>query len=223
MIPPMTTPTRSNHLNLTGLCLSPPSGSMPKTLDVVTPQQDCGTSSERQSRPPVEAVLNELLFYFSVDVEVGLITVKRLRKRGKPIGHFAPYLRGSKGTRNEYYGLWICQQRLMAHDLIWVTAYKAWPIYEIDHRDGNTLNNCLSNLRDTELNRRNKKKYSNNVSGCANVYWKSQSQKWVVVFKFDKRSKQVGSFDTFEEAVVCRNNYLIENPHGFTTRHGQLS
>lgn len=108
--------------------------------------------------------------------------------------------------------------------LVWLWHTGNWPVNQADHYPNSCrTDNRIENLRDVtnSVNGKNRKKSIANISGCTNVYWESQRQKWVVMFQINGGSKRVGSFGSFEEAVVCRNNYLIDNPHGFTTRHGQ--
>ena len=139
------TPTRSNPLCLTELHLNRHSGNTPKKSDGATPVPGSDTSSGKQcNRPTAEAILSELLFYFNVDIETGLITVKRLRHCGKPIGEVAPFSNGP----TKYLALTICKKIIKVHQLIWIVAYGTWPTHEIDHIDRERTNNSIHNLRD---------------------------------------------------------------------------
>ena len=62
---------------------------------------------------------------------------------------------------------------------------------EVDHRDGNGLNNQKSNLRicSRTQNMMNKKKYRNNKSGFKGVTWLRSSKKWISQIKVDGKPK----------------------------------
>jgi hypothetical protein len=68
----------------------------------------------------------------------------------------------------------------------------------VDHIDGNSLNNRLSNLRVTTQsnNLKNMKRYSTNTSGITGVSYKKSHKKWVAKVK----NKELGLFDCKYEA-----------------------
>ena len=86
---------------------------------------------------------------------------------------------------------------------------------EIDHIDGNTLNNKIENLR--EANRQenclNRKKRSNNTSGVKGVYWHKKCNKWQVSLSVNKKLRYFGLFKDFDLAVT-KANELRSKHHG---------
>lgn len=73
---------------------------------------------------------------------------------------------------------------------------------EIDHRDGNGLNNQKDNLRpcDHSTNNMNKGKLVNNTSGFKGVTWNKSIGKWQAQIKLNKKPIYLGVFPTKEEA-----------------------
>lgn len=55
---------------------------------------------------------------------------------------------GASAIKGRYSSIAIDQRPYLAHRLAWFYAYGVWPEFEIDHKDGDGKNNCLSNLRD---------------------------------------------------------------------------
>lgn len=73
----------------------------------------------------------------------------------------------------------------------------------IDHKDNNTLNNRIQNLRVTLqlYNTKNRNgKNSNNKSGYRNVCWIKEKNKWCVQLQIDGKNTIVGKFDDVHEA-----------------------
>lgn len=147
---------------------------------------------------PVIRILQRNLVY---SPDTGLLTWK-INKRGRRFkaGDEAGYTRQSKCT--SYRMLNICGEKIFAHIAAWAMYYDEWPINEIDHEDGNGLNNAILNLRDVThaVNVQNQRMHSNNKSGSSGVRWFEGSQKWRTEIKSNGRTVHLGLFNTIEEA-----------------------
>lgn len=76
----------------------------------------------------------------------------------------------------------------------------------IDHRDGNGLHCCKSNLRSAtnSQNSCNQTLRKNNWSGVKGV--SSRHGRWRACITVNYKQRELGSFKTFEEAVAARKN-----------------
>lgn len=90
------------------------------------------------------------------------------------------------------------QRPITAHRIIlWCPQY-----LQIDHIDGNPLNNQKKNLRicSGTQNQRNRKRMHNNKSGFKGVSLCKNTKKWRATIKTDDQLKYLGLFNTPEEA-----------------------
>lgn len=95
--------------------------------------------------------------------------------------------------------------------------------FEIDHIDGNTINNHPANLRvvTRTINCRNTRKPSHNTSGYTGVSYRKDINRYRAYIKIDQKQISIGNFSTAYEAHEARQEWLAAHPElGFTTRHG---
>ena len=78
---------------------------------------------------------------------------------------------------------------------------------EVDHIDGNRLNNQRSNLRlaTSSQNKMNRGPRKDNTSGCKGVSWHSQRLKWTARVKAGQKYIHLGLFDSKEAAALAYN------------------
>ncbi len=74
---------------------------------------------------------------------------------------------------------------------------------EIDHRDGNGLNNQRHNLRHSTKaeNQMNRCIPRNNTSGYKGVSWCKRENKWLVQIKYEGKRKHLGYFSCLVKAA----------------------
>lgn len=105
----------------------------------------------------------------------------------------------------------------------WLIYYGTEPDGELDHIDGDALNNRITNLRcvPRRINMQNKSKYKNNTSGITGVSWNRQRSKWVAQACIGGKNRHLGVFKTKEEAQsrVMEARQIA----GYTDRHGSES
>ncbi len=120
-------------------------------------------------------------------------------RRGVKAGSVAGSL-----TRDGYLQIKINHRVYSAHRLAMFLANGKWPIGEVDHIDGNRLNNALANLRDVSrsVNSQNQRKAQsdNKSSGLLGVTWNKQHKKWQSKIMVNKVYHHVGLFDCSEVA-----------------------
>ena len=73
---------------------------------------------------------------------------------------------------------------------------------DVDHIDGDGLNNRRSNLRHATRseNNCNRRAALKNASGLKGVSWNKANKKWLAQIRFHKQKKHLGYFNTPEEA-----------------------
>lgn len=100
--------------------------------------------------------------------------------------------------------------RYKAHRLIWFMHHGEWPKHHIDHIDGNGLNNRMENLREATAsqNMMNTRLRSDNTSGVKGVSFDKSKGKWHAYININRKRKNIGYFDTFEEAKQMREKYV---------------
>lgn len=98
---------------------------------------------------------------------------------------------------------------------------KAQSGQEVDHIDGNGLNNQKANLRlcSRKENSRNRLLQSNNTSGKSGVYFSRINKNWVAQITSNRINRYIGSFPSKEEAIAARNCKEIEIFGEFSPLH----
>lgn len=133
---------------------------------------------------------------------------------GKQVGGIARC-----GPRS-YISIGIDNVRYRAHRLAWLYVHGKWPSGDIDHKDGNGLNNKLDNLRDVTrtLNLINGARYCTNSSGVSGVTWDAVRGKWHAKIYCSYQQYFIGRFTNLadaEAAVIAKRAEL-----GFSPTHG---
>jgi hypothetical protein len=87
------------------------------------------------------------------------------------------------------------------------------PLLEVDHRNGDGLDNRRSNLRlaTRSQNAMNRRLQANNTSGVAGVTWMPKRGKWRATVKVQGHRIELGFFSTFERAVEAREAAVIKH------------
>ena len=131
-------------------------------------------------------------------------------------------------TSGGYRRVKIKGRMYLVHRLAWFLAYGVWPAHEIDHIDGNRLNNKLENLRDVPkaINQRNAYRRKDNSSGLVGVreVW-YPTKYWVAQWFDGKRKNKWFSVNKYGEAkakqmAIAYRNARAEELGGYTERHG---
>ncbi|KKM84538.1 hypothetical protein LCGC14_1298190 [marine sediment metagenome] len=135
------------------------------------------------------------------------------RYSGKKAGAVA------KSHRTSYVQIKVNGKLYLAHRLAWVITYGSQPD-QIDHIDGDGLNNRIENIRNVSgsENAKNCRMRKDNSSGYSGVAWNKKSKKWQASSSVDRKIRHLGEFHSIDDAVVAVKEFRKAN--GFTDRHG---
>ena len=127
-------------------------------------------------------------------------------------------------TQSGYWRIGLDGHDYQAHVLAWFWVHGEWPTNDIDHIDGDGLNNRLDNLRDVprNVNMHNVvAPYQNNTSGYRGASFHRQSGKWRASIGVNGKRVHLGLFDTPEEAHAAYMAAKAEH-NGVETYQGRL-
>lgn len=81
---------------------------------------------------------------------------------------------------------------------------------EVDHINHNTLDNRKQNLRIcTKF--KNQQNKTNNTSGYIGIVWDKSRNKWKATVEYKCKRYNLGRFETKEEAIIARENFVKNN------------
>lgn len=128
--------------------------------------------------------------------------------------------RGNHGPT--YIVITILGKYCMAHRLAWLYMTGGLPKCQIDHIDGNGMNNSFSNLRSVSMNEnmKNKGRYQNNKSGITGVSWDKRAGKWEVQIRVSMKNKRIGRYNNLLDAACARIN--ANKTYGYHSNHGSI-
>ena len=154
---------------------------------------------------------------FQYDPQSGIITWRVKRRRVNP-GDEAGCVVHSHGK--PYRSINTYGRGYMSHHIAFLLTTGAFPDRELDHIDGNGLNNKWHNLREVEHveNQHNRRRGSNNTSGHVGVVWHKRDKTWHVFVNVQKRQIFVGCFRDLTDAVAAR--HIASSEHGYHKNHG---
>lgn len=181
------------------------------------------TTKKRQNSISVD-MLGQLL---EVDFEKGTLFWKARShppgKEGRAIASWNAKYAGKPALNCATYGYalgTIHGIKFMAHRVIYAMHSGKWPEASIDHINGNSLDNRIINLRSVSQaeNCRNAKLHARNTSGANGVA--NRRGKWIARINVDGILRQLGTYDTFEEAYAARK--AAETIIGYHPNHGKV-
>lgn len=112
-----------------------------------------------------------------------------------------------------YYTIGIFGQKYRRNRLVWFYHYGKWPINMLDHKDGNSNNDKIGNLREAtnqqnQFNRVNRKGSTSNYKG---VHWCKNLNKWIAKFTLNGKRTHIGVFTDELEAAKAYNNAVKDH------------
>jgi len=116
-------------------------------------------------------------------------------------------IKGKSIRKKNRFGYVVCSFKInyqrysmYGHRLAWFLHYGELPKKQIDHIDGNKINNKILNLRDVSG-----QENSFNFTKAKGYSWDKKNKKFHASIKVNYKGKHLGRFNTQEEA---RNAYL---------------
>lgn len=121
-------------------------------------------------------------------------------------------------NENGYLTGTLFNKTYLTHRVIWCLCFGYWPD-EVDHENGNKLDNRLVNLKlsNRKSNAKNLKISVLNTSGVVGV--RIRNLKWVASIVVNGKSIHLGRFTEFYDAVSARKQAEID--YGFHANHGK--
>jgi hypothetical protein len=108
---------------------------------------------------------------------------------------------GAARRRQTYLIVTLDNKQMCAHRVAWALAHGAWPTGEIDHINGDPLDNRLCNLRDTtrQVNAQNQRRpHKGNAVGFLGV--RPSGARFAACISVNREWRHLGTFPTAEEA-----------------------
>lgn len=144
---------------------------------------------------------------FDYNPDTGLLTWKftsQSIKEGEEVGTDL----SSPISNTKYRGVVIFRERYKVHRIIWLMQTGDWPKGDVDHIDGDGLNNKWDNLRDVthSQNLMNAAVRSDSTSGYKGVSYDKARDRWYAYINIDGKRKMLGRHKTMQEAVNARQN-----------------
>lgn len=152
------------------------------------------------ARAPIKTLpsVEELNRLFAYSAETGELTWKVLNPRAHmvKVGDCAGTI-----TKRGYLQVFIRPKQYLVHRIIWKIMTGSDPVDQVDHIDGDRINNRWANLRaaDNGENRWNSKIPKNNKSGVKGVC-REHGRAWVAYIN----RQRLGRFKSKQEAIDVR-------------------
>jgi hypothetical protein len=108
---------------------------------------------------------------------------------------------GSIGASTGYEYIMVDGRKYSSHRLAWLYVHGRWPAHEIDHIDGDRLNNAIANLRDVTrgINHQNRRApRSDSKIGLIGVC--RNGKRYAARIQVGGKHHCIGTFDAPEEA-----------------------
>jgi len=178
--------------------------------------RSCGCLRQsRRGEVLTQTRLKELLHY---NPETGVF-VWRVTRPGPATSS------GSAGATNDkgYWHISVDGRVYKAHRLAWLYCYGQFPNGRLDHKDRNSLNNRIANLREATPNQNNVNSKTQRTSrtGLKGV-GQRDSRRWVTRVQHNGNRFYIGTFNNVEEAYIAR--YIsAKSLHGEFFHDGRAS
>jgi len=156
--------------------------------------------------------------YFRYEPGSGLIYRKIKVSTNTCVGQLV----GNRQYANGYGMIGFEQKKYSSHRLAWLLHNGEWPKQQIDHINGNRIDNRIVNLRDVNCaeNNRNRPIAKNNNSGHVGVSWDKDKNKWKAYIDIAGKTKTLGAYKLLSDAIVARSAASIEN--SYHENHGRV-
>ena len=124
---------------------------------------------------------------------------------------------GSPAGRAGRLQVWVDGRAYYVHRLVWLLHHGAWPERQIDHINGNVLDNRIENLRDATPTENSQNRQHRGTS------YDSRSGKWRARIMVNGRSTNLGAFQSEADARRAYVTAKLEVHEAWATGRGVMA